>query len=79
MSDDNVMYDLPTDFLHEAAEGGDACTAQSVIPVDGGYRCACSCERWETIAPTREEGLRLAREHTDRLSRQPTALVAPPG
>ncbi len=62
---DNVMYDSPTEFLHEAASSGNACVAQSVIPqADGGYVCACSCENWRVIAPSREEGLRLARKHT---------------
>ncbi|GGN39256.1 hypothetical protein [Streptomyces fuscichromogenes] len=61
---DNVMYDSPTEFLHDVAGAG-ACVAQSVIPRDeGGYVCACSCERWEVVATSREEGLRLAREHT---------------
>jgi hypothetical protein len=39
--------------------------AQSVIPLDDGtYACACSCETWEVIAPSRQEGLQLARRHT---------------
>ena len=65
MSDDNVMYDSPTEFLHEVAQHAGMCVAQSVIPTeDGTYRCACSCERWEIFAPSRAEGLRLARVHT---------------
>jgi hypothetical protein len=65
MSDDNVMYDSPTEFLHEVAQHAGLCVAQSVIPAgDGTYRCACSCERWEVVAPSRGEGLRLARVHT---------------
>ncbi|WP_328439420.1 hypothetical protein OHA71_24105 [Streptomyces sp. NBC_00444] len=63
---DNVMYDSPTEFLHEVAGSGNRCMAQSVIPRDdGSYLCACSCERWEVVAPSREEGLRLARRHTN--------------
>jgi len=59
------MYDSPTEFLHDVASAGGRCVAQSVIPKeDGTYVCACSCQRWEITAPTREEGLRLAREHT---------------
>ena len=59
------MYDSPTEFLHGVAESNGACVAQSVIPnAEGRYTVACSCERWETTAPTREEGLRLARVHT---------------
>jgi hypothetical protein len=65
MSDDNVMYDSPTEFLHDIAQHAGMCVAQSVIPdSDGTYLCACSCERWEVTAPNREEGLRLARRHT---------------
>lgn len=74
MSDDNVMYDSPTEFLHEAAQHAGECVAQSVIPQDGGtYRCACSCGHWETRAPSRDEGLRLAREHTGSVVRQTVA------
>jgi hypothetical protein len=65
VSDDNVMYDTPLEFMSEVAEHSGTCIAQSVIPLDaGGFRCACSCERWEVVAPDREEGLRLARVHT---------------
>ncbi|OXM64098.1 hypothetical protein [Amycolatopsis vastitatis] len=65
MSDDNVLYDSPTEFLHEVAEKSGHCVAQSVIPLeDGSYVCACSCDRWEVVAPSRQEGLRLARAHT---------------
>ena len=65
MSDDNVMYDSPLEFMHEVAEKKGECVAQSVIPIgDGTYRCACSCEAWEIVAPTREEGLHQARVHT---------------
>ena len=61
---DNVMYDSPTEFLNELAEHPERCLAQSVIPVDGvGYRCACSCGRWEVVAASRDEGLALARAH----------------
>ena len=62
---DNIMYDSPTEFLHEVAEQQGYCVAQSVIPTeDGDYVCACSCEQWEIVAPSRAEGLRLARQHT---------------
>ena len=65
---DSLMYDSPTDFLHEVAQHSGLCVAQSVIPgEDGTYRCACSCEQWEVSAPSREEGLRLARRHTGSL------------
>jgi hypothetical protein len=66
---DNVMYDSPTEFLSDLAQHSGLCVAQSVIPDDDGtYRCACSCEQWEVSAPTREEGLRLARVHTGSLA-----------
>jgi hypothetical protein len=65
MSDDNIMYDSPTEFLHEVAERKGECTAQSVIPLDDGtYAVACSCEQWEVVAPDRWKGLDMAREHT---------------
>jgi hypothetical protein len=60
MSDSNVMHDTPAEFLQPGR-----CVAQSVIPLDDGtYACACSCETWEVIAPSRQEGLQLARRHT---------------
>ncbi|EIV90743.1 hypothetical protein [Frankia sp. QA3] len=62
---DSVMYDSPTEFLHEAANSGDLCVAQSVLPDDDGtYTVSCSCERWMANAPSMEEGLRPARVHT---------------
>jgi hypothetical protein len=65
MSDSNLLYDTPTEFLHEVAQKSGRCEAQSVIPLDDGtYACACSCESWEVIAPSRQEGLQLARRHT---------------
>lgn len=65
MSDDNVMYDSPVEFMAEAANS-DGCMAQSVLPMDGGgYACQCSCGQWKVMASSREEGLRLARAHTD--------------
>lgn len=68
MSDDNIMYDSPSEFLHEIAEKKGECVAQSVIPrEDGSYVCACSCEHWEVIAPDRSQGLDLARQHTNSL------------
>lgn len=64
-STDSIMYDSPTDFLHEVAEKRGECAAQSVILLDeGGYLVACSCEEFEVVAPDRWKGLNLAREHT---------------
>jgi hypothetical protein len=65
MSDSNVLHDTPAEFLQDIAQQPGRCTAQSVIPLDDGtYACACSCENWEVIAPSRQEGLQLARRHT---------------
>lgn len=65
---DNIMYDSPTEFLHELADRRGECVAQSVIPLgDGTYLCACSCEEWEVVAPGREEGLDAARRHTNTI------------
>jgi len=61
---DNVMHDSPTEFLHEVTQTTGVCAAQSVIPREDDYLCACSCGQWQTSAPTRQEGLRLARLHT---------------
>ncbi|MCW2936362.1 MAG: hypothetical protein JWM19_7324, partial [Actinomycetia bacterium] len=50
-----VMYDSPTEFLQDVVQKSDQCVAQSVIPLDdGSYACACSCNAWEIIAPTRQ-------------------------
>ena len=62
MSDDNVMYDSPLEFMNDAA-ASEECVAQSVIPVDDAYVCACVCDEWQTQAATMEEGLALARQH----------------
>jgi hypothetical protein len=60
-----VMYDSPTEFLQEVMQRSDRCVAQSVIPLDDGtYACACSCDAWELIAPSRQEGLQACRRHT---------------
>ena len=68
MSDESILYDSPTEFLHEVAEKKGECVAQSVIPLEPGkYVCACSCETWEVVAPTREDGLAMARRHTGSL------------
>ncbi|MCW2932753.1 MAG: hypothetical protein JWM19_3715, partial [Actinomycetia bacterium] len=51
--------------LQDVVQKSDQCVAQSVIPLDdGSYACACSCNAWEIIAPTRQEGLLACRRHT---------------
>jgi hypothetical protein len=68
VSDDNIMYDSPLEFMHEVAEKKGECVAQSVLPRgDGTYLVSCSCEQWEVVAPDRWKGLDLAREHTGSL------------
>jgi hypothetical protein len=72
--DESIMYDTPLEFVTGALQRQDECAAQSVIPRgDGSYACGCSCERWETTAPSIDEGLRLARQHTGS-----TVDTAPP-
>ena len=62
---ENVMYDSPLEMMQDAIADG-SCDVQSVVPLpDGGFRCACSCERWQTVTETRDEGLRLAKLHTN--------------
>ncbi|UIJ63099.1 hypothetical protein LWP59_16425 [Amycolatopsis acidiphila] len=66
---DNLMHDSPTEFLHNVANTNGECIAQSVIPNNKDtYLVACSCEKWETTAPTREEGLNMARRHTGSIA-----------
>lgn len=61
---DNVMYDTPLEFMNDAAES-EECDVQSVAPrPDGGYRCACTCQNWETTSDSVEAGLAAARRHT---------------
>lgn len=61
---DSVLHDSPLEFMQGAANSGE-CVAQSVIPNGlGAYHVACCCGAWDDEAPTREEGLRMAREHT---------------
>jgi hypothetical protein len=63
-NDENILYDSPTEFLHDTADKNE-CVAQSVIPLeDGTYLCACSCQEWEVVAADRSQGLGLARRHT---------------
>ncbi len=65
MSNESVLYDSPSELLHEVADSDRACAAQSVVPQDdGSYLCACSCMHWEAVVATREGGLQMARAHT---------------
>jgi hypothetical protein len=62
--EDSVLYDLPTEFFADMAAASGFCDAQSILPVEGRYLCHCTCGRWDVEAPTRDEGLALARVHT---------------
>ncbi|MET7770971.1 hypothetical protein [Nocardia sp. NPDC005366] len=62
MSDDNVMYDSPLEFMNDAASS-EECVAQSAIPVGDAYVCACVCDEWQVTAASLEEGLTLAKRH----------------
>lgn len=67
MSDNNIMYDSPLEFVNDAVSSNGECVVQSVIPLgDGTYRCACTCEHWQITAASKEEGLSQARRHTGR-------------
>lgn len=57
------MYDSPLEMMQEAIADS-SCDVQSVVPLPGGgFSCACSCEQWQIVAETRDEGLRLAKGH----------------
>lgn len=62
--DDTSLHEKPSEFFEGFTPSPGYCDAQSVVPGEDGYRCHCSCGAWDLVAPTREEGLRLAREHT---------------
>jgi hypothetical protein len=64
--ENNMLLDSPTEYLASLAASDGYCIGQSVLPVNDGeyYVCHCSCGHWDIEAPTRAEGLRLARIHT---------------
>lgn len=62
--EDSVLYDLPTEFFADMAASHGYCDAQSILPFEGKYVCHCTCGSWDIEAPTRDEGLTLARQHT---------------
>lgn len=60
---ENIMYDSPLEMMQDAIADS-SCDVQSVVPLSvGGFSCACSCEQWQIVAETRDEGLRLAKLH----------------
>jgi hypothetical protein len=62
--DDSGLHDSPTEYLQAMASGDGKCTGQSIVPVDDGYLCRCSCGKWLVSATSIDEGLALARAHT---------------
>jgi hypothetical protein len=70
--DDSGLYDAPSDFMTAMAITPGICSGQSILPVsDGGdsvrgFICQCSCG-WLRQAATKDEGVHLAREHTDSI------------
>ena len=66
MPDDenNMMLDSPAEFLAEAQES-EECMVQSILPREGRYYGHCNCGQWDVVTDTMEEGLALARKHTD--------------
>jgi hypothetical protein len=59
------MYDSPTEYLAGLASADGRCIGQIIMPVADGFHGHCSCGRWDVDVSTQEEGLRLARLHTD--------------
>jgi hypothetical protein len=64
VSDDNSLQEKPAEFMSALRDNAGYCDAQSILPVDDHYACHCTCGAWDITAPTREEGLALARAHT---------------
>jgi hypothetical protein len=68
--DESALHEKPAEFFEGFVASPGFCDAQSVIPVDDHYSCHCSCGAWDVEAPTREEGLELARAHTRATAEQ---------
>lgn len=64
--DDSSLHEKSFEFFEGFSASPGYCDAQSVVPRgdSDGYACHCSCGAWDVTAPSREEGLELAREHT---------------
>jgi hypothetical protein len=64
MSDSNSLHEKPAEFFTAMGEARGTCDAQAVLPDGDHYVASCSCGAWRVLAPSREAGLALAREHT---------------
>ena len=61
---ESALEEKPLEFMTSIANSGGSCDGQAVVPDGDHYRCWCSCGEWEIDAPTQEDGLRRARQHT---------------
>ena len=64
MSDDSALHEKPLEFLTSIANTGGSCDGQAILPVNGHFRCTCSCGDWDVEVDDPQEGLRQARIHT---------------
>jgi hypothetical protein len=62
--DDEPLLETPFEFMSSLNLVTGVCNGQSIVRGEGGrYFCHCTCG-WDRIAPDRDSGLALAREHT---------------
>jgi hypothetical protein len=61
----NALHEKPLEFLTSIANTGGSCDGQAILPENGHFRASCSCGNWSIEVDDSEEGLRLARLHTD--------------
>lgn len=47
MSDDSALHEKPLEFLTSIANTGGSCDGQAILPVNGHFRCTCSCGDWD--------------------------------
>ena len=64
MADDSALHEKPLEFLTSIANTGGSCGGQAILPVNGHFRCTCSCGDWDIDVDDPQEGLRQARIHT---------------
>jgi hypothetical protein len=64
VSDDSALHEKPLEFLTSIANTGGSCDGQAILPVNGHFRCTCSCGDWDVEVDDPQEGLRQARIHT---------------
>jgi hypothetical protein len=76
VSDEAVFEESPQEFFRENFTNTGYCDAQSILPIDGKYRCHCTCGNWDIIADDRESGLAAAREHTREITERELAKLA---